>query len=257
VAGALELTSYDPGSGMKLWSVDGLSRIVIPVPALEGEMIYTASWTPGGDPGQRLTLDPWPQALTKWDHNQDGKLARAEIKDPQVLERFYRMDLDQSGDLDQKEWERHAEVFRRAQNAALGWRAPERGASPKDRPPILVWKHQRGAPYVSSPLVHNGVFWMVKDGGIVTKLDAAAGQLLQEERLPGMGGYYASPVAGDGKVYFAGELGMVSILAETRDWRLISSHDFQEKIYATPVIEDGRIFIRTQKALYCFGRPLD
>jgi outer membrane protein assembly factor BamB len=177
-------------------------------------------------------------------------LAKAEINDAEVLDRFFRMDLDQSGDLDQKEWERHAEVFRRAQNTALALQPSGQGDLTAK---ATIWKHQRGAPYVSSPLVHNGIFWMVKDGGIVTKLDAATGRLLQEERLPGMGSYYASPVAGDGKLYFAGELGAVSILSDETEWRVLSSHDFHEKIYATPVLDHGRIYLRTDKALYCFS----
>ena len=251
VAGALQLAAYAVDTGEKLWWVNGLARIAIPVPAAEGPMVFTASWTPGGDPGKRLALDNWSTALSKWDSNHDGKLSRAEIHDPEVLDRFFRMDLDQSGDLDQHEWERHAEVFRRAENAALGWKPVGHGDLTGS---ALVWKHQRGAPYVASPLAHRGIFWMVKDGGIVTKLDATTGQLLQEERLPGaMGGYYASPVLADGKVYFAGELGVVSVVAEERDWRVLSSRNFHEKIYASPVVENGRLFIRTDQALYRLG----
>jgi outer membrane protein assembly factor BamB len=250
VAGALELAAYDSASGDKLWWSGGLARIVVPVPVASGDMIYTACWTPGGDPGRRLNLLPWADALSKWDRNHNGKLAKAEIDDPEVLDRFFRMDLDQSGDLDKQEWERHAEVFRRAQNTALALKPSGRGDLTEK---ATVWKHQRGAPFVSSPLVHNGIFWMVKDGGIVTRLEAATGRLMQEERLPGLGSYYASPVAGDGKVYFAGELGTVSILADQADWRVISSHDFHEKIYATPVLDHRRIYLRTEKALYCFA----
>jgi len=68
-----------------------------------------------------------------------------------------------------------------------------------------------------------------------------------------LGGYYASPVAGDGKVFFASEQGVVTVLASERKWKVISSHNFKEKIYATPVIDADRIYIRTVKALYCFG----
>src|SRR5688572_8781077 len=119
VAGALQLISYDPDTGKKLWWKDGLARIVIPIPVPAGEMVYMASWAPGADSGQRLTLDPWKNAVEKWDANRDGRLAKAEVNDAQVLDRFFRMDLDQSQALDQKEWERHAEVFQRAQNAIL------------------------------------------------------------------------------------------------------------------------------------------
>jgi outer membrane protein assembly factor BamB len=250
VAGALELAGYDPSSGDKLWWFDGLARIVIPVPVVSGDMVYMASWTPGGDPGQRLALDPWPRALAKWDHNHDGKLTKSEIDDREVLDRFVRMDLDKSGDLDQKEWERHAQVFRRAENAILGLKPSGRGDL-SDK--ALAWKRQRGAPYVATPLIHNGILWVVKDGGIVTQLNASDGKLLQDERLPGLGGYYSSPVAGDGKIYFASEAGVVTVVADEAGWSVLSSREFHEKIYATPVIEHDRILIRTEKALYAFS----
>jgi outer membrane protein assembly factor BamB len=250
VAGALELAGYDPDTGRRVWSTPGLARIVIPVPLPAGDTIYMASWSPGGDAGHRLLLDPWATALAKWDKNQDGKLRREEIDDREVLERFTRMDLDASGDLNQMEWERHAAVFQKAQNALLAIRPTATGELPGSD---LLWKHQRGIPYVTSPLLDQGMLWMVKDGGIVTKLDAARGQLLQEERLPGLGGYYASPVAGDGKVYFASEQGVVSTVANQREWRVAASVDLHEKIHATPAIDQGRIYLRTEKALYCFG----
>lgn len=251
VAGALELAAYDAATGEKLWWTPGLARIVIPEPVPMGDTVLMASWAPGGDAGKRIALDSWEAALAKWDKNHDGKLARAEVDDPNVLERFYRMDLDQSGNLDQKEWDRYAEVFRRAENALLAIKpSVSRGQlSAGD----IVWKYTRGVPYVSSPLLDKGVFWMVKDGGIATKLDAATGKFLQEERLAGAGNYLASPVSGDGKVYFAGEQGTVTVVANQPDWKIISSRSFREKIYATPVIDRGRLFLRTEKALYCFG----
>ena len=249
VAGALELASFEPTTGEKLWWVNGLARIVIPTPVPAGEIIYMASWAPGGDAGRRLALDSWPTALAKWDKNHDGKLAKTEVDDREVLERFYRMDLDQSGLLDQKEWDRHADVFRRAQNAVMALKPSGPGELSES---AVVWKYQRGVPYVATPLLDKGILWMVKDGGIVTKLDAASGRMLQEERVPGIGNYFASPVTGDGKVYFASEQGVVSVVANTADWRVISSHEFHEKIYATPVIDRHRIYLRSEQALYCF-----
>jgi outer membrane protein assembly factor BamB len=252
VAGALELASYDPTNGEKLWSVHGLARIVIPTPVPVEDTIYMASWAPGGDTSSRIAFDSWDAALRKWDKNQDRKLTRKEIEDANVLDRFYRMDLDQSGDLNEQEWNRHAEIFQRAQNAVLAIKpSAHRGElSAGD----VKWRYSRGVPYVSTPLVANGILWMVKDGGLVTKLDANTGRVLQEERLPAVGGYYASPVTADGKVFFAGEQGTVTILANQPQWKIISSRTFREKIYATPLIENGRLFIRTEKALYCFER---
>jgi outer membrane protein assembly factor BamB len=112
----------------------------------------------------------------------------------------------------------------------------------------------RGIPYVASPVLHKGVLWMVKDGGLVTKLAADTGEVLQQERLGVSGNYYSSPVAADGKVFFASESGVVTTVADEKDWRIISSHKFGEKIHATPLVVKQRIYIRTEKALYCFDQ---
>jgi outer membrane protein assembly factor BamB len=253
VAGALQLNAFDPANGDRLWWINGLARIVIPTPVIAGSMIYMASWAPGGDAGKRIALDPWPAALTKWDSDHDGKLSKSEIDDKEVLDRFNRMDLDEDGRLNQPEWERHAEFFIRAQNAVLALKPAGRGEQGQS---AVVWKHSRGVPYVSTPVLDHGALWMVKDGGIVTKLDVTSGKLLQEERVPGIGNYFASPVAGDGKVYFASEAGTVSVVASEQEWRVISSRNFREKIYATPLLDRGRLFLRTEQALYCFrGDP--
>jgi outer membrane protein assembly factor BamB len=252
VAGALQLTAYDPANGQRLWWLNGLARIVIPTPVPSGPIIYMASWAPGGDAGKRLTLPSWSAALDKWDKNRDGKLAKEEIDDREVLDRFFRMDLDQDGLLNQQEWERHAAVFTRAQNAVLALKPSGRGELSDS---VLLWKHARGIPYVATPVLDHDILWMVKDGGIVTKLDAATGRLLQEERVPAVGNYFASPVAGDGKIYFASEPGTVSIVAAEPDWRVISSRDFHERIYATPVLAHDRLYLRTEQALYAFQAP--
>jgi outer membrane protein assembly factor BamB len=252
VAGALELAGYDPADGKKLWWVNGLARIVIPTPVPLEDMVYMASWAPGGDTANRITLDSWPVALSKWDTDHDGTLSRAEIKDPQVLERFYRMDLNQDGVLDQHEWEHHAKIFREAQNSVLAIKPTGAGELAKG---AVLWKHSRGVPYVATPVIDRGILYMVKEGGIVTKLEVATGNLLQEERVAGLGNYFASPVAGDGKVYFASEPGTVTVLASQPEWNVISSHEFHEKIYATPAFASGRLYIRTEQALYCFQAP--
>jgi outer membrane protein assembly factor BamB len=251
IAGALQLTAYDPANGKPLWWVNGLARIVIPTPAVDGKRIYVASWTPGGDAGKRITLPTWAVAVAQWDDNHDGKLSQTEIKDREILDRFFRMDLNQDGVLDESEWVRHAAVFQKAQNSLL---ALEPSGSGDVTDSAVKWKHAKGVPYVASPVVTRTGLWMVKEGGIVTHLDAS-GKVLAEERAAGGGGYYASAVAGDGKVYMVGEQGVLTVVADTPEWRVAGSHDFHEKIYATPALRDGRLFVRTEKALYCFRRP--
>ena len=34
---------------------------------------------------------------------------------------------------------------------------------------------------------------------------------------------------------------------------VLHTADFKEDVYATPALVDGKIYLRTAKALYCFG----
>ncbi len=252
VAGAIELAGYDPSDGKRLWWTYGLARIVIPTPVPSGNQVYMASWTTGGDAGRRIKMESWSEALQKWDRNGDGRLSRYEIYSPDVLERFFRMDIDQSGDLDQEEWERGAAVFQHSQNGILAIKPSNAGGELEDS--AVIWKCSRGAPYVATPLLDHSILWTVKDGGIVTKISAETGDVLMERRLPNMGNYYSSPVSADGKVFFASEQGVVSAISNEPNWRVIASHDFRERIYATPLVSGGKLFIRTEQALYCFQK---
>lgn len=89
----------------------------------------------------------------------------------------------------------------------------------------------------------------------MTKVDGSDGALVQRERIAGNGSYYASPVTGDGKVYFADDRGVLSVVADTQEWKMLSSHKFGEKIQTTPVINGDRLYIRSEKALYAFQSP--
>ncbi|HVA49780.1 MAG TPA: PQQ-binding-like beta-propeller repeat protein [Pirellulales bacterium] len=250
VAGALQLVAYGADDGSKLWWVNGLARIVNTTPAQSQGLLYVATWSPGGDSDARLAMDPWSDAVAKWDKDGDGKLVREEVPDAEVLDRFFRIDLNQDKGLDETEWNKYARVFELAQNTLMAIRPRGTGDLTGSG---VVWEYNKGLPYVPSPLVYQDRLYMVKNGGILTCLEAARGRMLKQVRLAGNDNYYSSPVAGDGKLYLASEHGVVSVLRAGAKCELISSRDFQERTVATPVIADRKIYLRTEKALYCFG----
>ena len=95
---------------------------------------------------------------------------------------------------------------------------------------------------------------MINDGGVLTTLDADTGKVRKQARLRGaVDHYYASPVAGDGKVYIVSQAGVVVVLDAARDQEILSTAELDDEVYATPAIAGGRIFVRTRGALYCFG----
>ena len=97
---------------------------------------------------------------------------------------------------------------------------------------------------------------MVKTGGIVTSLDAATGKLLKEGRAPGAPGeYYASPVAADGKVFITSTEGKISVIRAAGEWEVLGVNDMGEEVHATPALNEGRVYVRTRGAMYCFSAP--
>ena len=102
-------------------------------------------------------------------------------------------------------------------------------------------------------MIYRENVFLVKDGGVITLLDAANGKLVKQGRARGEGNYYASPVGGDGKVYLCSGQGVATVLKAGPRIEILSSRDFGERIAATPVISRGQVLLRTEKALYCFG----
>ena len=249
VAGALTLTSYDPASGERNWWINGLARIVNTTPAVHDGTLYVATWSPGGDVGERIAMDAWENAARELDKNRDQKITRDELSPGPVLNRFFRIDIDQDQGLDQEEWEKHARVFELAENAIVAIRPRNEGELDERS---VLWRYSKGIPYVASPLFHEDVIYLVKDGGILTALDARTGEARKRGRLKGRGNYYASPIYADGKIYLASEQGVITVVSASDEWQILDSFDFGEMIYATPVVHQGRLYVRTDAALYCF-----
>lgn len=117
----------------------------------------------------------------------------------------------------------------------------------------VAWRHDKGGVSVPSPLAVGGYLFALRDGGVMTCLDAKSGAVLWQERLPARGNYFASPVAGDGKVYAVNEEGEVSVVAAKPVYELIATNSMGERTLASPAISGGNIFIRTDENLYCVG----
>ena len=95
-------------------------------------------------------------------------------------------------------------------NSAFALRAGGTGDITKTH---VLWKKTKGLPYVPSAIVYRGQYVMVKDGGLVTAYDAKTGEdVYVQERAVASGGYYASPVAANGYIYFTALDGTVTVM---------------------------------------------
>jgi len=116
----------------------------------------------------------------------------------------------------------------------------------------VVWKSTLGTPFVPSPIVVRGKYYLVDDRGIGTCLDARTGKVHWRKRLGG--NFTASPVAAEDRIYFVNEAGTTKVVDGTTDaYRELAQSEIGESVYASPAIASGRILLRTSERLWCLG----
>lgn len=250
VPGAYQLSSYDAETGKRLWWVRGQSWQPKSVPVILGDTVYAHSWEGGGEAEQPTETPTLQQTLADWDDDKDGKLTVKEVRNQGWQRSFYTIDLNSDGHADEKEWE-----FFRARRAARNRLVAVKGGGRGDiTNSHVTWSMQKFLPNVPSPLIYDGVLYLIRDGGILSTVDAASGRILKQGRLTGaLDTYYASPVAAGGYVYFVSQQGKVTVVKANGEWEIAGSYEMDDQCFATPALVDGQMYFRTRSALYRFG----
>jgi outer membrane protein assembly factor BamB len=249
--GSFRMDNYDVATGAVVSFVNGLPGEMKSGPVLAGDIVFINGFSsPDNDAGQQVAVLPFADVLAKHDADKDGKIQKAEAPDERTRRYFAFIDLDEDGAANAAEW-RTWTIGSASENGLLAFRAGGRG----DRTgKSLLWRYGRSVPQLPTTLAYRGSLHMINDGGILTTFDAATGAVKKQARLRGaIDHYYASPVAGDGKVYIASQSGVVTVLDAARDQEILSTGEMDDEVYATPAIAGGHVFIRTRAALYCFG----
>lgn len=117
--------------------------------------------------------------------------------------------------------------------------------------PLPIWHHERGGPYVCSPLYYEGQLYVHDERGVLSTYDGETGKLLDRQRLEGR--FYASGVAGDGRIYLSNDGGVTYVFSPGTPPRVLAENDVGEEILASPAISQGAIWIRTRTRLLCIA----
>ena len=250
VAGTGKLKAYDPENGQERWTCNSLLRTIMTSPIVQGNTIYLAVQS-YGDSERVLKY-----ALLQWqDTNQDGKLAKDEI-DEAFWDKFEKGDRDKDGFLVDAEIDR---AFQAPSNMAGGGNIIQaiRGGGEGDVTDThIIWNLTNSAPSnIASPLAVDGRLFLVKKGGISAAFDADSGEKIwMKKRIKNFGNYFASPIAGDGKIYVTGENGFIIVLT-IKDNRpvVIEKNDMGDSCVATPAIANDRLYVRTANTLFCIA----
>lgn len=130
-----------------------------------------------------------------------------------------------------------------------------RPAHGQDEPAVVRWQQRRGVPYTCQPVLHDGLIFTVKDLGLVSCFDAATGEACwSDQRLPRGTQVKASPIVAGGALYIATEEGDVHVLAAGREFELLASNSLEGASFiSSPVVADGRLYLRDRKQVYCIS----
>ena len=119
----------------------------------------------------------------------------------------------------------------------------------------IVWSHAKSTPYVPSPLlVSDTLYFISNNSALLSAFDAVTGKAhFEAERLDGLNGVYASPVAADGRIYVVGRDGNTAVLRQGPRLEVLAKNHLEDGFDASPAIVGRQIFLRGRQSLYCIS----
>lgn len=115
----------------------------------------------------------------------------------------------------------------------------------------VVWRKAAGAADVCSPIWSDGLLYILSEGGVITCFNGANGRQLWKKRVAGK--YSASPIIANSRLYLCSEDGKITVLSTGEDPEVLAENSLDEAIFASPVFSRGKMFIRTEKKLWCIA----
>ena len=114
----------------------------------------------------------------------------------------------------------------------------------------IVWQSREGAYYVPSPVSIDNFLFTTMTTGKVHCIEAATGKILWAENL---GLQYSSPVLANGLVYMPNDNGVITIIKPGAKFEYIAKNSIGEKMFASPAISNGKIYLRGYQHLFCIS----
>jgi outer membrane protein assembly factor BamB len=262
------VSGYDIKTGDSKWrfAIDVADAVCTPV--LGKNILYTVSYSAMGNPNMRAQFPDFLEFAAQYDGNGDLLLDKNEVKDFQFLlypempeipgyniPMMYVMGWwDENNDtyIDSTEWKNISDRWEARYNRQ-GLKAIKLGGGGDIGLNDFIWGHTEDVPYISSPLIYNDCIFMIKNGGIISCIQAESGNLLYRDKLGASGMYFSSLIGANGRIYAASLNGIITIFEAGSKLNIIAHNDLDDKIMATPAVVDNKLYIRTAGSLYAFG----
>jgi outer membrane protein assembly factor BamB len=264
------IASLNPSDGDRIWSVSAATTGVS-TPVIGNNVLFVGAWMNWGEEDLRVTLPDFKTVVEQYDKDGDTLISKSELPEdlavarrPELLEEniqdsqfslkefFFVFDRNRDGSLDEKEWKRVITMSQVRKDHGLT--AVKPGGKDDITDTHILWQEKKSVAEVPSPLYCDGRVYMIKNGGIVSCMDADSGKLLYRERLGTAGLYCSSPICADGRIYIASGNGVITVFKAGDTLQVLARNKLGEKVFATPAVVDNKLYVRTIENMYAFGK---
>jgi outer membrane protein assembly factor BamB len=270
---ATRFTAFDLAEGKEAWWVGGLGYQACSTPVVVRDSLVIAA---AGVQGELSNMTPPPsfaEAVKKYGHAGQAEIAYEDIPDDVLftdrhasagqgnmsLQKAFGMfgGVKQGDKVNREKWD---EICGRLTGFRTGpinktiVMSVRTGGRQDATPSQILWQETKGVPEVPSPLVWHDRLYLIRSGGLLVCRDLETGKLIYEERINSPGGYFASPLLVDGRIYLASDRGSVTVVKAGDAFEVLSHNELGEPIIASPAISDDVLYIRSAGQLWAFGQ---
>ncbi len=272
MACAGRFTAFDLAHREEAWWVSGVAHQACSTPVAAGDRLIIAAAGVFGEPSNMTPPPSFEEALKKYGHGDEKTIAYESLPDDllfvdrqtsngagnmtlkRALTKYFK--LKEGDQVSRQHWEQ-------IRNGLTGFRAAafnrttlmsvRTGGSGNATESQVVWKESKGVPEVPSPLLWGDRIYLIRNGGILACRNLETGSLVYDERLDSPGGYFASPVLADGRLYLVSDRGTVTVVKAGDAFEVLARNELGEPIIASPAISDNALYIRSSGHLWAFG----
>ena len=265
-----QLIGIDINNGKYLWHYE-IGTEGTGTPVVKNDTLFVNAWSPRGEKALKGDIDNFQTLFAERDTDKNNIIIHEEFKDTLVLAKradatantgpsdwyldwpmLILFDSDKNDTISKKEW--NAMEYFWNNKFKHGLVAVQLGDTGNITLSGHLWKIADNIPETPSVLVKDGLLYMVKNGGKLTCVNTSNGNIVYFKRLGASGTYLSSPMYANGKIYFASYSGKITVIKEGKEFDIINQIDLEDKIGASPVAVDDKLFIRTHSHLYSFRK---
>jgi outer membrane protein assembly factor BamB len=114
----------------------------------------------------------------------------------------------------------------------------------------ILWKCTENVPGIATPVIANGLIFMVSEKGVLSCLDAKSGQLIWKEKLQGNYNFNTAPVSIADKIYFTEVDGTTTIIKADKKFQTVAENKLEGKFIARPVVSGNSLIMRSDSHIY-------